>query len=216
MPNGIPESASKERIQTLEALGAKLILTPAKEKADGAIRRAQELLSLYPDKYVLLNQFENPNNWLSHYETTGPEIWKQTEGQITHFVAGMGTGGTLMGNSRFFKEKNPNIQICGVEPCVGHTIQGLKNMEESMVPKIFERDRLDETIMVSDADGYEMARKLAKYEGIFCGMSSGASAFAACQLAERIEKGVIVCITCDRGDRYLSTTLFKQQAQELK
>ncbi len=127
----------------------------------------------------------------------------------------MGTSGTLMGTSRFFREKNPEIKVCGVEPFKNHTIQGLKNMEESINPKIFERSRLDETIMVKDEDAYEMARKLAKYEGIFCGMSSGASAFAACQLAKKIEKGVIVCITCDRGDRYLSTTLFKEPAKDL-
>lgn len=155
------------------------------------------------------NQFDNPNNWLAHYETTGPEIWKQTNESITHFVAGMGTSGTLMGNSRYLKEMNKDIKIIGVEPFKNHKLQGLKNMEESIVPKIFDRKRLDQTFMVEDEYGFETARKLAKFEGIFTGMSAGAAVYAALETAKKIEKGVIVVIIPDRGDRYLSTPLFK-------
>ena len=154
------------------------------------------------------NQYANPNNLLAHYETTGPEIFQQTQGQVTHFVAGMGTGGTLMGVSRFFREKNPNVKIVGVEPVLGHRIQGLKNMQEAIVPPIYTETALDRKIVVEDDPAFETARQLASHEGIFCGMSGGAAMAGAFHLAKELNSGVIVVILPDRGDRYLSTNLF--------
>lgn len=205
----MPECVSMERRRVIEAYGAKAILTPAKEGTDGAIRKAYHLINENPGKYYIPNQFENEENIRAHYETTGPEIFAQTNGELDVFVAGMGTGGTLMGVAKYLKEKKPDVKIVGVEPTKGHTIQGLKNMEESMVPKIFNVAKLDEKITVEDDSAYLMSRKLACQEGIFVGMSSGAALSGALEIAKRMKEGIIVVILPDRGDRYLSTTLFR-------
>jgi cysteine synthase B len=205
----MPECVSMERRRVIEAYGAKAILTPAKEGTDGAIRKAYHLINENPGKYYIPNQFENEENIRAHYETTGPEIFAQTNGELDVFVAGMGTGGTLMGVAKYLKEKKPDVKIVGVEPTKGHTIQGLKNMEESMVPKIFNVAKLDEKITVEDDSAYLMSRKLACQEGIFVGMSSGAALSGALEIAKRRKEGIIVVILPDRGDRYLSTTLFR-------
>jgi cysteine synthase B len=167
------------------------------------------MLAEEPDKYYMPDQFTNENNCLSHYETTGPEIFAQTEGKIDVFIAGMGTTGTLMGTGRYLKEKKPDIKIIGVEPNIGHAIQGLKNMEEAIVPKIYHPEQMDEKVNIEDDDAYETARLLATKEGIFVGMSSGAAIAAALYEAEKRDSGIIVAILPDRGDRYLSTTLFR-------
>jgi cysteine synthase B len=205
----MPECVSVERQYVLQAFGAEVVLTPAKEAVDGAIRRAHEVLTAERDKYYLPNQFDNPNNILSHYETTGPEIWSQTDGHIDAFVAGMGTTGTLIGTGRYLKEKDPAITVVGVEPTVGHSIQGLKNLTESQVPGIHDRNAYDDKLTVEDGDAFETARLLAVREGIFAGMSSGAAVAGAVRLARIMKKGTIVTILPDRGDRYLSTTLFR-------
>jgi len=205
----MPECVSLERRSIIEAFGAEAVLTPAKEGTDGAIRKAHQLIAEEPGKYYMPNQFENENNVLAHYETTGPEIFSQTKGEINIFVAGIGTGGTLMGTGKYLKEKKPEIKIVGVEPIVGHKIQGLKNMQESIVPKIYHSEKLDEKIMVEDDPAYEMARLLATKEGIFAGMSSGAAVVGALRIAKKMDSGIIVVVLPDRGDRYLSTTLFR-------
>ncbi len=205
----MPECVSVERQMILQALGAEVVLTPAREGTDGAIRAAHRLLDEEPGKYYMPNQFDNASNVLSHYETTGPEVLSQTNGELTVFVAGMGTTGTLMGAGKYLKEKNASIKIVGVEPTPGHTIQGLKNMTESIVPKIYYPKILDEKLVVEDGEAFETARLLALKEGLFVGMSSGAAVAAALRMAKAIKSGTIVAILPDRGDRYLSTTLFR-------
>jgi len=205
----MPECVSMERQHTLQALNAEVVLTPAKEGTDGAIRKAHQLLKAEPHAYYMPNQFENPNNVLAHYETTGPEVFSQTDGQIDIFVAGMGTTGTLMGVRCFLKEKKPGVRIVGVEPPEGHTIQGLKNMTESMVPSIYDPDLLDEKVTIDDEEAFETTRLLAAREGVFVGMSSGAAVAGALRMARQMHSGVIVALLPDRGDRYLSTTLFR-------
>jgi S-sulfo-L-cysteine synthase (O-acetyl-L-serine-dependent) len=205
----MPECVSVERQLILQAFGAEVVLTPAKEAVDGAIRRSHEALKAEPGKYYMPNQFDNPANVLSHYETTGPEIYAQTKGRIDVFVCAMGTTGTLIGTGNFLKEKVPGIKIVGVEPTMGHTIQGLKNMQESVVPGIYDPRALDEKVTVEDGDAFETARLLAVREGLFTGMSSGAAVAGALQVAKKMKRGSIVVILPDRGDRYLSTTLFR-------
>lgn len=205
----MPECVSLERQHILQALGAEVVLTPAREHTDGAIRKAHQLLDSDPDTYYMPNQFENEANVLAHYETTGPEIFSQTDGQVDVFVAGMGTTGTLMGVNRFLKEMKPTARTIGVEPPEGHTIQGLKNMTESMVPAIYDAKQLDETVTVDDGEAFEMTRLLAAREGVFVGMSSGAAVAGALRVARKMDQGTIVVILPDRGDRYLSTTLFR-------
>ena len=205
----MPACVSTERQHILEAYGAEVILTPPHESTDGAIRRTHCLLDKESDKYYMPNQFDNENNILAHYETTGPEIFLQTKGEVDIFVAGMGTGGTLMGVGRYLKEKKPGVKIIGVEPKEGHTIQGLKNMNESIIPKIYHPEELDEKIVVDDGEAFEMTRLLVTKEGLFVGMSSGAAVVGALRTAENIDSGVIVVLLPDRGDRYLSTTLFR-------
>lgn len=205
----MPACVSVERCRILEAFGAEVILTPAEEGTDGAIMKAHQIINAEPDRYFMPNQFENENNTLSHYETTGPEILSQTNGEIDFFVAGMGTTGTLMGTGKFLKERKPEVRVIGIEPVKGHAIQGLKNMEEAIVPKIFHPDMLDEKITVEDDEAFEIARKLATKEGLFVGMSSGAAVVGALRLAKKIDSGTIVAILPDRGERYLSTTLFR-------
>jgi S-sulfo-L-cysteine synthase (O-acetyl-L-serine-dependent) len=205
----LPECVSLERRNTLRAFGAELEVTVACEGTDGAIRRAHRIYEEAPEKYFMPNQFENPYNIEAHYMTTGREILEQTGGDVDVFVAGMGTTGTLMGVSQRLKEHNPRIQVVGVEPVEGHAIQGLKNMNEAIVPKIYDRSRIDRIIEVNDDQAYNTTRWLALTQGIFVGMSSGAAVYGAMQVAKDLHAGTVVCILPDRGDRYLSTTLFK-------
>jgi cysteine synthase B len=204
----MPECVSLERRKVLEAFGAELILSPGNEGTDGAIKRARKMMEESPGGYFMPNQFDNPANILAHYETTGREIIDQTNGQVDVFVAGMGTTGTLMGAGKRLKEFNRNIRVVGVEPFLGHKIQGLKNMQESIVPKIFNPAFPDEIVKVKDDDAFATTRRLALQEGIFAGMSSGAAVFGALTMAGRIESGTVVVVLPDRGDRYLSTALF--------
>lgn len=205
----LPQCVSTERRHVLEAFGAEVILTPAHESTDGAIKAANDILAADPEKFYMPNQFANPNNPLAHYETTGPEIYEQTGGDIDAFVTGMGTTGTLMGVSRYLKEKDPSVRIVGVEPTTGHTIQGLKNMSESMVPQIFDAERLDEKVSIEDGVAFEMARRLAMEEGIFAGLSAGAAVAGAFAVAAGMTSGTVVTLIPDRGDRYLSTMFFR-------
>jgi cysteine synthase B len=205
----MPECVSLERRRILEAFGATVILSPSNEGTDGAIRKARSIMTEDGGRYFMPDQFTNEQNIAAHYETTGPEIWRQTHGAVDAFVAGMGTTGTLMGVSRFLKEKKPSARIVGIEPPVGHRIQGLKNMQEAIVPKIYNPAMLDEKITVNDDDAFETARFLAQREGLFVGMSSGAAVFGALQLAKTMKSGTIVVLLPDRGDRYLSTALFR-------
>jgi len=205
----LPECVSTERRHILEAFGAEVILTPAQQGTDGAIRAAHKLLEQEPDKYFMPNQFANPNNPLAHYETTAPEIFEQTDGQINVFVTGMGTTGTLMGASRYFKEKSKDIRIIGIEPTPGHAIQGLKNMSEAIVPEIYDSSQLDDIIPMQDEEAFSTARRLASEEGIFAGISSGAAVAGALRVAGAMKSGTVVTLIPDRGDRYLSTMLFR-------
>lgn len=204
----MPECVSLERRKVLEAFGAELVLSPGNEGTDGAIRLAHKIISDNPKDYFMPNQFDNCSNIRAHYETTGKEIIEQTGGKLDMFVAGMGTTGTLMGAGRRLKEYSEKIRLVGVEPFLGHRIQGLKNMQESIVPKIYTPETIDEKINVNDEDAFETTRKLAVKEGLFVGMSSGAAMYGALRMAEQLKKGTIVVILPDRGDRYLSTTLF--------
>ena len=205
----MPECVSIERRHTLEAYGAEVVLTTGCEGTDGAIMKAHQMMESEPDKFYMPNQFENDANALAHYETTGPEILKQTNGEIDVFVAGMGTTGTLMGVSRFLREKRPGIRMIGVEPPEGHAIQGLKNMNEAIVPKIYDPGFLDEVITIGDEEAFETTRLLATKEGLFVGMSSGAAVAGAMRVAREMNSGTIVTILPDRGDRYLSTNVFR-------
>jgi len=204
----MPGCVSLERRKILEAFGAELVLSPGAEATDGAIRLAHKLYDENPDVYFMPNQFDNPANIAAHYETTGKEIYTQTDGRISVLVAGMGTTGTLMGCSRRLKEYNRSITIVGVEPPVGHKIQGLKNMSEAIVPKIYDPSSLDEIRTVDDDGAFNITRRLAVEEGLFVGMSSGAAVQGALQKIQEMKTGVVVVILPDRGDRYLSTSLF--------
>ena len=204
----MPECVSLERRKILESYGADLVLTPAAENTDGAIIRAKKLLNDYPDLYFMPDQFSNPANPLSHYQTTGPEILKQINVEIDFLAVGLGSTGSLMGTSRFLKENIPNIQIVAIEPVKKHKIQGLKNLEESIVPSIFDPSIIDIHLYVNDEESFEYARLLSVKEGLFVGMSSGAALSGSIKLAEKVKKGNIVTIFPDRGDRYLSTNLF--------
>lgn len=210
----MPACVSVERRSVLEAYGAEIVLSPGCEATDGAIRLAHKILAEDPDKYYMPNQYANPNNVLAHYKTTGPEIWTQTGGSVTHVVAGMGTSGTLMGLSQFFKETKPEVQVVGIEPTLGHKIQGLKNMQEAIVPAIYDPDAYHSKLVIEDDEAFETARLLAAHDGIFCGMSGGAAVAGALRLASELESGVIVVIVPDRGDRYLSTNLFKSMCAQ--
>lgn len=205
----MPGCVSLERRRVLEAFGAELVLSPSEEATDGAIRLAHRILAEEPERYYMPNQYANPDNVRAHYEMTGPEIFAQTGGEIDCFVAGMGTGGTLMGNARFFHEKAPGVRVIGVEPRLGHKVQGLKNMKEAIVPEIYHEEKLDAKLTVEDEDAFETARQLATMEGLFVGMSSGAAVAGAIEVARQMTSGTIVVILPDRGDRYLSTTLFR-------
>lgn len=202
----MPENSTRERILTMEAFGAKVILT----SADGSIEESIDYAHAQVAKggYYMLNQFANSDNYMAHYHSTGPEIWKDTNGEITHFISSMGTTGTIMGTSKFLKEKNKNIQIVGVQPTDGSKIPGIRRWPKEYLPKIFDPSRVDSIIDVSEEEARKMANMLARTEGVFAGMSSGGAVAAALKLAQTIEKGVLVCIICDRGDRYLSSDLF--------
>ena len=203
------EGASVERQKILNALGAKLILTPADRGTDGAIEKVKELLETHGDKYFHPNQFDNPDNARAHYETTAEEIWRDTNGKITHFVAGVGTSGTIMGCSKKLKELNPKIKIIGVQPKLGTTIAGLKNMDEQIRPSIFKRSLIDEVIELEPNEGYEATRQLARKEGILAGMSAGAALTVALEKAKKLKEGTVVIIIPDGGEKYLSTALFE-------
>lgn len=205
----MPECVSTERRLILEGLGSQVFLTPARENIDGAIRQAQALIKANPGKYFMPNQYDNQANVLAHFETTGPEIFRQTNGDVDYFVAGMGTTGTLMGTGKYLKSVKPSVKVVGVEPVAGHTIQGLKNMSESMVPGIYDPNALDLKEVVDDGEAFEMTRLLAKREGLFVGTSAGAAVSVAIRLARMIDHGTIVVVLPDRGDRYLSTTQFR-------
>ena len=199
----LPSNSTRERTVTMEAFGAKVTLLDGMETCrDYAEDKAAN------GGYFMLNQFANPDNYLSHYKTTGPEIWRDTDQQITHFVSAMGTTGTIMGCSKFFKEANPDIQIVGCQPTDGSSIPGIRRWPEAYLPKIFDPSRVDRVLDISEAEAVAMTRKMAKQEGIFAGMSSGGALSAAIRLAQELKEGVIVFICCDRGDRYLSTELF--------
>ena len=205
----MPECVSTERRLILEGFGAHVFPTSAKENIDGAIRQARILMEQFPGKYFMPNQYDNQANALSHFETTGPEVYRQTNGAVDYFVAGMGTSGTLMGTGRYLKSVKPSVKIVGVEPVEGHTIQGLKNMTESMRPGIYHEEELDLKEMVDDGEAFETTRLLATKEGLFVGTSGGAATAVALRLARRIDSGSIVVILPDRGDRYLSTMQFR-------
>ncbi|XOV93857.1 MAG: cysteine synthase CysM [Bacteroidota bacterium] len=202
----MPDNSTSERIKTMEAYGAKLILTPA----DRTIEYSRELAEEKAEKegYFILNQFANPDNYAMHYKTTGPEIWRDTEGKVTHFVSAMGTTGTIMGVSRFLKEKNKAVQIVGTQPKDGSSIPGIRRWSPEFLPKIYEPERVDRIVDVSTEEATEMTRRLAKEEAIMAGMSSGGALKAALTVADGLNEGVIVFIVCDRGDRYLSSDLF--------
>ncbi len=203
----MPENSTEERVKTMRAYGAEVILTPADTGIEGSRDVAFQLRD--EKGYTLLNQFENDDNWKAHYKTTGPEIWKDTEGEITHFVSAMGTTGTIMGVSTYLKEKNKNITIVGAQPEDGAKIPGIRKWSPEYVPKFFNRSKVDIVVDVSEHDAKITTQRLAKEEGVFAGMSSGGSVYCALKIAESIDEGVIVAIICDRGDRYLSSTLFE-------
>jgi len=204
----MPENSTQERIDAMRAFGATVILTPAKETIEGSIRYVEEKLK--QEHYFNLNQFSNKDNYLAHYNTTGPEIWKDTEGEITHFVSSMGTTGTIMGTSMYLKEQSNKVQIVGAQPADGSSIPGIRKWSPEYLPKIFDATRVDQVIEVSEEEATQMARRLAKEEGVFGGMSSGGAVAVAEKLSKTLTKpAIIVCIICDKGDRYLSSDLFK-------
>lgn len=202
----MPENSTEERIKTMRAYGAELILTSAENGIEGARDTAEKLQR---DKgYFMLNQFANDDNWKAHYKSTGPEIWRDTQGEITHFISAMGTTGTIMGVSKFLKEQNPDIKIIGAQPTDGAKIPGIRKWPEAYLPKIFDRSKVDELVEVSEMEAKVATNRLAKEEGVFAGMSSGGAVSAALKVAEKLDKGILVAIICDIGDRYLSSELF--------
>ena len=202
----MPENSTKERVQTMRAYGAKVTLTPSDVGIEGARDYAEN--KVLEEGYIMINQFANDDNWKAHYKTTGPEIWKDTEGKVTHFVSAMGTTGTIMGTSTYLKEKNKEVQIVGVQPSDNAKIPGIRKWPKEYLPKIFDDSKVDRVMEVNEDEAIAMAKRLAKEEGIFSGMSSGGAATVALRLAEELDSGVIVSIVCDRGDRYLSSDLF--------
>jgi cysteine synthase B len=203
------EAVSVERRKMIEAFGAKTTLTSAFEGTDGAIRKAHELCRSYPDKYFMPNQFSNEYNKLAHYETTANEIWEDTGGRVTHFVSALGTSGTIMGVGMGLKAKNPDIKIVEAHPVLGHYIQGLKNMQEAIVPEIYDPTQIDRRVMIESEAAFAMARTIVAQEGIFVGMSSGAAMIAALECIKELEEGFVVVVFPDRGEKYLSTGLFQ-------
>ena len=202
----MPDNSTRERVLAMEAYGARVILTPAAKTIEFSRQLAEEMAA--NDGYYILNQFANPDNYRIHYQTTGPEIWRDTDGKITHFVSAMGTTGTIMGVSRYLKEQRKDIQIVGTQPTDGSCIPGIRRWSPQFLPKIFERDRVDRIVDVVEADARLHTKRLAREEGILAGMSSGGALSAAMKVASELESGLIVFIVCDRGDRYLSSDLF--------
>lgn len=202
----MPDNSTRERVLAMEAYGATVTLTPAAKTIEYSRELAEHMAA--NEGYFMLNQFANPDNYGMHYRTTGPEIWKDTEGKVTHFVSAMGTTGTIMGVSRFLKEQNPNIQIVGTQPKDGSRIPGIRRWSPEFLPKIFEPSRVDRVVDVSADDARTQTRRLANEEGILAGMSSGGALTAALTIANELSSGVVVFIVCDRGDRYLSSDLF--------
>jgi S-sulfo-L-cysteine synthase (O-acetyl-L-serine-dependent) len=202
----MPENSTRERVLSMRAFGAVVTLTPAEGSMEAAIDYARNKVE--NEGYIMLDQFGNQNNPNMHYKTTGPEIWRDTEGQVTHFVSAMGTTGTIMGVSRYLKEQNPNVTIVGAQPADGAKIPGIRKWPEEYLPKIFDRSRVDQIVEVAEDEAKEMTKRLAREEGVFAGMSSGGSVAAALKIIPNLESGVVVCIICDRGDKYLSTDLF--------
>ena len=202
----MPENATAERVQTMRAYGATVTLTKADIGIEGARDYAE--LKVKEEGYIMINQFSNDDNWRAHYKSTGPEIWKDTQGSVTHFVSSMGTTGTIMGTSRYLKEQQQSIEIVGVQPTDDSSIPGIRKWPKAYLPKIFDPKRVDRILEVSEQEAREMTKRLAKEEGIFAGMSSGGATAAALRLANELDNGVIVSIICDRGDRYLSSDLF--------
>ncbi|SMO82052.1 cysteine synthase CysM [Fodinibius sediminis] len=202
----MPEDATEERIKTMRAYGAEVILTPAEKTIEYSRTKAEEMAE--SGEYYMLNQFGNADNPGMHYRTTGPEIWRDTGGEITHFVSAMGTTGTIMGVSRYLKEQDPEVRIVGTQPTDGSSIPGIRRWSPEFLPDIFEDDRVDEVVDVSEDEARRMTRRMAREESIMAGMSSGGALAAALKVADRMDSGTIVCITCDRGDRYLSSDLF--------
>src|SRR5688572_17324286 len=205
----MPDNSTRERVLAMEAYGAKVILTPAARTIEYSRQLAEEMAA--KEGYFLLNQFANADNYKMHYSTTGPEIWRDTQGLVTHFVSAMGTTGTIMGVSRYLKEQKSSVQIIGTQPTDGSCIPGIRRWSPEFLPKIFERDRVDRIMDVDEKDARMFTRRLAKEEGILAGMSSGGALSAAMKIASEIESGVVVFIICDRGDRYLSSDLFGSQ-----
>ncbi|MFC7000085.1 cysteine synthase CysM [Rufibacter roseus] len=203
----MPDNSTAERVRAMEAYGAKLILTPAEKTIEHSRAVAEDMAA--NQGYHLLNQFGNPDNYRAHYASTGPEIWKDTQGKVTHFVSAMGTTGTIMGVSRYLKEQSQAVQIVGTQPSEGSNIPGIRRWSPEYLPEIYEPARVDRIIDVSEADAVAMTRRMAKEEGILAGMSSGGALYAATKLAQELEEGLIVFIVCDRGDRYLSSDLFE-------
>lgn len=202
----MPENSTEERIKTMRAYGAELILTPAE---DGIERSRDLAIELHKKNgYFILNQFANDDNWKAHYKTTGPEIWEDTNGEVTHFVSAMGTTGTIMGVSSYLKEKNKNIQIIGAQPKDDAKIPGIRKWPEAYLPKFFDRSKVDQIIEIDENEARIMSNRLAKEEGVFAGMSSGGSVVTALKIAGRLDKGVVVAVICDIGDRYISSDLF--------
>jgi len=204
----MPENSTIERVQTMRAYGAKVTLTSSDTGIEGSRDYAEDKMKT--NNYFMLNQFGNDDNWQAHYKTTGPEIWRDTEQKVTHFVSSMGTTGTIMGTSTFLKEKNPEIQIVGVQPEDNARIPGIRKWPEAYLPKIFDARKVDEVLEVNEEEARIMSRRLAEEEGIFAGMSSGGATAAAVRLCESLESGLVVSIICDRGDRYLSSDLFEK------
>jgi len=203
----MPENSTKERVLTMRAYGAKVTLTPEAGGIEASIDYARKKVE--QDGFIMLDQFSNENNPKMHYQSTGPEIYRDTNGEITHFVSAMGTTGTIMGVSKYLKEQNPAIQIVGVQPGDGAKIPGIRKWPEEYLPKIFDRSRINSVIEVTEEEARKMAQRLAKEEGVFGGMSSGGAVAAALKMIEKLDHGVVVCIICDRGDKYLSTDLFE-------
>ena len=201
----LPRNASPERKRILKAYGAELVLTDPALQTDGAIQACRAEYESSPDKYFYPDQYGNPANWQAHYKTTGPEIWRQTRGEITHFLTGLGTSGTLMGTGRYLRERNPDVRIVSMQPSTGfHGLEGLKHMETAMRPEIYDASLADEDVAVDTEDAYDMVRRLAREEGLMVGISSGANVYAALRLARALKEGVIVTVLCDGADKYLS------------